>query len=150
MMQNMDRVNQAFDGFAALHKTYQLQMVLVEVLGGSQNSNVASTFGLVEGALACLANVYDLPVHAYYSEDIKKFATGKKNASKAEMIVAAEEMIPKLYKRCGFKINKKTGKWPGKVEHLADSVCVFEYAKRHSEIRALERVAASFESEGFQ
>ena len=69
------------------------------------------------------------------------------------MIAAALDLDSKLFTKCGFKKNKQTNDWPKKVEHVADSLCLFEYAKTQSEVKSLARVIDSLEPEepeGFQ
>ena len=81
MMLNMDMCVQVYTAFDSLLKKHNFQMIVVELLTGSKTASTALTFGLVAGVLASFAYTHGLPVHAYYSENIKLYCTGKKSAS---------------------------------------------------------------------
>ncbi len=122
-----------------------IKAIVVELLGGSKNSNVAKTFGLIEGVFSALLERARLPYYTYPATDVKKALTGKKTASKDKITEAVQELFPELFTRPEFqKVESlKTGKkvWPRKLEHITDSIALMTYAEDQNDFRVIFQMA---------
>lgn len=139
-------------------KTCKIQGVLAELPpSNSKSAAAAKGLGIAVAIAVSLFTELDIPVEWATPEEVKKALTGKANASKDEMMLAA-------CKKHGWNITekevyaRKTGKLQridrtfhvlgkdlgkNKFEHIADSIGAFE-ALRHSNVARmlLERKAA--------
>ena len=120
--------------------------LIVERLGGTKNARAATTFGLVTGVLAAFMEQSKLAVTLIAAMDGKKRLAGNKSASKTQMIRAALKLQPDLFYRAGIEPDKK-GKWPNKVEHIADAYGMFLTALDGQDLRQLMQLAAEMKSE---
>ena len=133
-----------------LNQEFHPRHLIVEQLSGTKSARAATTFGLVTGALAAFMEQTQLAVTLIKAPDAKKRLTGSKSASKVQMIRAALKLHPTLFDRAGIVPSKK-GKWPDKVEHIADAYALFLTAVDGQELRQLTQLAAelSTNEEGF-
>jgi len=90
--------------------------------GGTQSSAAASGLGIATGVMAMCELLTEKPVEYYDPKDVKLTATGKKNASKNEMMDRCAEAYPGVqWPRHASGKNK--GKFlVGEFEHIADAV----------------------------
>jgi Holliday junction resolvasome RuvABC endonuclease subunit len=130
-----------------LHEQFRPRQVVVERLDGTKTARTATTFGIVTGVLASFLEYTHLPVSLISALDVKKRLTGVKSASKEQMIRTAVRQVPSLFVRAGFVPNKK-GKWPDKVEHIADAYGLFLTASEGPDLRQLLQLAEEFPKEG--
>ena len=128
-----------------LHNEFHPRHLVVEQLAGTQSARSATTFGLVTGALAAFMESNQLAVTLIRAPEDKKRLTGSKTASKEQMIRAALRLHPTLFDRAGIVPNKK-GKWPDKVEHIADAYALFLTAADGPDLRRLTQLAAEMAS----
>lgn len=82
---------------------------------GSQNARAANQMGIALGIAACLASLLEVPVEWATPTEVKKATTGKKNASKDEMM----DTIRKAFPNCDFPKTKTH------FEHIADACGVY-------------------------
>lgn len=141
MLKDIQCTQELHRDLAVLVEKHQVRALVVELLGGSQSARSARTFGLVIGLLAILLEQYKLPLYTYTATAVKKAITGSKSASKERIIAAIEELYPGLFAANGFERSKKTGKWPGKIEHVADSVALMLHAEAQLDFRTITQMA---------
>ena len=79
----------------SLHEQYGFKGIVAEVPpGGTQGARSATALGLVKGAIWTFAIMNNLPFESYLPHEAKKAATGKMNASKAEVAEAVKLRWP--------------------------------------------------------
>ena len=102
-------------------------MVAVELpTGGSQGSRANRLMGIVTGAVVAILTMLDIPVEYITPNDVKIAVTGKKTATKDE-IMDRIRLVLAQYK----SLLPKT---KGEFEHIADSIGVCIHIKRHSSL----------------
>lgn len=97
-----------------------VQAVFVEVPIGSQSARAMASYGICVGVLGTL-RAMGIPFFEVTPTEVKLIATGKKTATKAEMIAWAYDLHPNTnwptYQQHG-----KTLVSEAKAEHMADAV----------------------------
>lgn len=145
MVQDFKRCQELARELEKLIDKHCTQAVVVELLEGSQSSRPARTFGLVTGVLSVVVEQRGLPIYSYRAVAVKKSLTGRKNASKDDIIDAVLELFPDFCKKNGWEKKKspKTGimQWPTKLEHVADSMGLFQHAEDQSDFRMVTQMA---------
>lgn len=91
---------------------YRPSMLCVEAMSFSRDAGASHKLGITRGVIACVAQWHSLVYREISPQDIKKHLTGKKTASKEEMIAEVELRHPEI------RWPKQTTLW----EHAADAV----------------------------
>jgi Holliday junction resolvasome RuvABC endonuclease subunit len=146
MLKDIRRCQELIRELERLVNNNDICAIVVELLAGTKTAKTAQTFGLVTGVLASILEKYALPVYIYNAMAVKKTLTGRKEASKEDVIKAVLELFPEFCRKNGFKRKKSpmTGKlqWPAKLEHVADSMGLMIHAEDQSDFRGLAQLAA--------
>lgn len=111
-----------------LIKRYDISLMAVEAMHGSQNAQAAVTIGIAAGIVQTLSDVLDIPVEYYSEQDSKKCALGKKAATKEDMINRMNEL---------FNVDWTKTKYID--EAVADSLAVFYCAQQNSQMLKMMR-----------
>ena len=99
---------------------YDPLVVFVEVPSGTQSARAGWTLGITVGVLSGLLG-RSFQIIEVSAQPVKKFFTGKRNASKREMIETAHRAYPDLpWRRHGGRLTNDN-------EHLADAVAILGY-----------------------
>ena len=112
----------------SLIKRYNVRLMVIEAMHGSQNASAAVTIGIAAGIVQTLSDVLDIPVEYYSEQDSKKCALGKKAATKKDMI----ERMNKIY-----EVDWTSTKYID--EAVADSLAVFYCAQQNSQMLRMMR-----------
>lgn len=141
MMKDLRRAEEMLDKLFQVALRTNARIMVVELLAGSQTASTAETFGIAKGVLAALKWRLELPVLLVNARAVKRAVTGHKDASKADMIVAADKKYPHLFgDLCGMKKTKKrdgTVSWPNDAEHVADAAHLMAEARNSEMLRLL-------------
>ena len=114
---NSDDLNRAVASYTALTKFLKgVDLVFVEIPVGSQSARAMASYGMCIGVLSSIT----LPMIQVTPGEVKKAATGKKTASKDEMILWATDEYPEL----DWYTKKQKGEttFTGANEHVADAI----------------------------
>lgn len=105
---------------AALNYAKDAQAIFVEVPVGSQSARAMASYGLCVGVLGAL-RASGIPFFEVTPTEVKVIATGKKTATKQDMIGWATTRHPEacwpMYKQHGQSIVSEA-----KAEHMADAI----------------------------
>jgi len=93
--------------------------------GGAQSARAMAHMARCAAIVVTVAELIALPIEYYAPEEVKRALTGRKRASKEEMIVAAAQHLPVL-----SELPKS------KAEHIADAVGVWQAAKHGNLFRS--------------
>lgn len=119
--QNSSDLESAMQLFtAASMATQDAQAVFVEVPVGSQSARAMASYGICVGVLGAL-RASNIPFFEVTPTEVKLVATGKKTATKLDMIQWAMEMQP----AAGWPTYLQHGKQvvsEAKAEHMADAI----------------------------
>lgn len=127
---NADRAALLSAFICTLLRSWSITGVLGELPSGSQNARAANQLGIALGAVVGAATAYQMPCEWCSQQEVKKAVSGRKNASKDEIIahvaermgwVVVENMAGKPFKwhAVGGSFNKTH------IEHIADAVGVY-------------------------
>jgi Holliday junction resolvasome RuvABC endonuclease subunit len=112
--------------------------------GGAKSAAAQRAMALASGLLAGLVASLRLPYELVQPGDVKKSVTGKRSASKEEIMDWAGRQWPEETAR--FASKRAASGWTAEFEHVADALAVFETCRNGNLVRMLE----SFEAEGKQ
>lgn len=149
---DVQRITYITSKLSDMIKQYSIQGVLAELPpSNSQSASAAKGLAIAVALTVALFTELRIPVEWATPNEVKQAMTGKKNASKEDMMKAAckrhnWKMTPKLIYRKNSKklirtdtvyhpLNQKMGK--GVFEHIADSLGVFEALKHTNTARIL-------------
>ena len=120
------------------------QAIFVEVPVGSQSAAAMKSYGMCIGLLGAL-RAHGTPFFEVTATEVKLAGCGKKTASKAEMIQAAQQRYPDLdwptYRRKGETLVSESS-----AEHMADAIFAIQAGLRlpsFQQFRALMAASAS-------
>ena len=103
----------------ALEVAQRSKVVFVEVPVGSQSARAMASYGICVGILATI-RAMGIPLIEVTATEVKKTATGNKNATKKQMIDWAVDLYPEAnwptYRRHGETL------MADKAEHVADAL----------------------------
>lgn len=105
------------------------QVVIAEIPNGSQSSSAAWSLGIVLGILSSCP----IPLIEVSNFDVKRIATGKKSASKEEVMEWALDLYPDA------PWLKYRGRLTRANEHLADALAVIHAGINTKEFHELQR-----------
>jgi Holliday junction resolvasome RuvABC endonuclease subunit len=111
-----------------LIKEYNVGLMVVEAMHGSQNASAAVTIGIAAGIVQTLSDVLDIPVEYYSEQDSKKCALGKKAATKDDMVDRMSEIFDADWTNIKYI-----------DEAVADSLAVFYCAQQNSQMLKMMR-----------
>lgn len=130
---------------------YKVQGVIGELPSGSKNARAANLLGWAGALVVATCRILDLPAEWVSQNDVKIAVTGRRNATKPEIMdLVAEhykwdrtEKVIKITKgkRAGKTTKQVTygalgGKYPaGKFEHIADSIGVYWASRDRNLVR---------------
>lgn len=100
---------------SALAFARKAKAIFVEVPVGSQSARAMASYGICVGILGAI-KAEGIPLIEVTPAEVKKAFTGKKDASKDEMIAKAIEFYPTA------DFPKYNGKMTAKTEHVADAI----------------------------
>jgi Holliday junction resolvasome RuvABC endonuclease subunit len=106
-----------------LIRKYNVKLMVIEAMHGSQNASAAITIGIAAGVVETLSIVLEIPIEYYSEQDSKKCALGKKAATKQDMINRMNEL---------FEVDWTKTKYID--EAVADSLAVFYCAQQNSQL----------------
>lgn len=146
------RITQIASQLKTVIQHYDIKGILAELPpSNSQSAQAAKGLAMAVATVTTIAAAFDIPLEWATPSEVKQAMTGRKDASKEDMMTAA-------CKRYGWKItekeirSKKTGKciridytyhvlshqWgKDKFEHVADSLGVMEALKQSNTVRML-------------
>jgi Holliday junction resolvasome RuvABC endonuclease subunit len=104
-----------------LHARFSPAVWVAELPHGSRHAAAARALGIANGVVGATAYLLDLPLVIVTPDQSKEFATGKKNASKAEMMDAAAKLFPDLAAAYPAAKNSSSP-YAGNFEHVADAI----------------------------
>lgn len=131
---NIRRGREIAAAFEELSLNPRLAFLAVESQSWPRNSSVSAKIGHTWGILCSLAHRRGLTVLQYSPQDLKQASTGKKTATKSEMIsVARALMSPDLQK--ALERVPRT-----KQEHIGDAVCVGATACGSGIVKSLKKM----------
>ncbi len=110
-------------------------LIVAESQAGSKSSKAAQLQGMGWGVLSAVAYLHDLEIIQARPQQIKKFLTGQRTASKDDIKAAVCAFFPALENLITDEISPKS-----KHEHAYDSVAVF--------LTLEDEIAMKFEKEG--
>lgn len=133
------RCIELFDVLNTIITRCEIKGIIAEIPpGGGQNSNAVKLMGMASAVVAVAARVHDLPVEWTDPLDGKRALTGKKNASKKLMMLAAAKSYPGSTKTFKFKKGSKK-EYENRYEHTADAIAAFVSAKDGTLARLLHQ-----------
>ena len=150
MRQELKRGAELLQRLQQLNEQFHPRHLIVEQLEGTKSAHAARTFGIAIGVLTAFLEQNKLQATLYRAIAVKKRMTGKKSASKQEMIRAAIRRQPDLFLMAGFekhKSGRSKGEWPDKVEHVADAFGLFITATEGPDLRHLTQLVAELKAE---
>ena len=111
-------------------KAHEPSGMLVELPNaGAKSARAARAMALSTGVMCAVVEAVELPVEWYTPVDIKVAATGRRKASKDEMMTAMHHCWPK------YPVPIKA-EW----EHIADALATFEAGRQSNIVRGLTRL----------
>lgn len=130
---NSDDLRRASEAYAQMQAQAEwAQVIAAEIPSGTQSARGAMSNGISLGLLAALGT--QRPLIQVSAAEAKKVATGRKTASKDEMIQWATKLHPQAaWKRLR---DKPDGRLLDSNEHLADAVAIGLAAINTPEFRA--------------
>jgi Holliday junction resolvasome RuvABC endonuclease subunit len=126
----VDELVRALDAAVTKHRP---AVLAVEATGAGKGSKAVRAMALVFGAVVTVARLRGLPLVQANPIDVKLAMTGRKNASKDEVILAVEQRFPDV-------------EWPspvGIIEHAADAVGVVVACLDTDALRMARRLGAA-------
>lgn len=133
---NANRSMEMANAFKRIIEEYEIKGIIGELpSGGGQSARAISHMALATGIISAVAAMADVPCEWCTPIENKKVMTGKRSASK-------EEMMDEAIKRCGgvarasgratyYTLTNGMPEFPGgSFEHIADAVGVY-YALEH-------------------
>ena len=144
---NVKRGRELLVGLAAVLDRWNVAAIASESMSWPRNAGVTGKMGIAWGVIIAVAEIHGLPLVTVSPQDLKRAATGRKNASKTDVFCAATGVgsplgvagvVPGLLTRLD-----DSGIPEGKWEHPVDAACAV-YATRESDVmRALQRGGAT-------
>lgn len=140
--QNSSDLESAMQLFAAASMaTRNADAVFVEVPVGSQSARAMASYGICVGVLGAL-RASNIPFFEVTPTEVKLVATGKKTATKLEMIQWALELQPEagwpMYTQHGKQIVSEA-----KAEHMADAIGAIYAGIRLSAFKQMMGIATA-------
>ena len=117
-------------GLCAIISEHRVTGIVAEIpTGGARGARPNRTMGLATGLLAGLCEAVSIPTETYSPMEIKKAATGQRNASKEAVIEAMTKRFPAI---ASFDR-------PALMEHIADAAAVIIAAQDGILYRTVKR-----------
>lgn len=125
------RIDAIIDEIVIVSQRYDVNFIVSEqIISGCQDAKAAKCLSLVAGMLYAVSKLHK-PVSFFDVRSVKASVTGKRDASKEEVIEAAIKLYPCL----SISLSSKTARsgYNGKAEHIADAIAVYHaYLKKNS------------------
>lgn len=128
---DLEAAKQLSEGALAAMRTSKA--TFVEIPSGTQSARGSVGYGICIGVLATL-RMGGMPFFEQTPNDVKRAATGKITASKAEVIAWAREKHPEA----NWPLYKKNGEWllsAAQAEHMADAIATIYSGLRSNEFQ---------------
>lgn len=133
------RCTEHFATLSAIITRCGIQGIVAEMPpGGSKSATSAKAMGMAKAVVACAAEAHGLPTEWITPDEGKKAATGKKNASKAQVQRAMIKEYPDCTKSFKLKRGSKT-EYENRFEHTADALAAFKAAEKGTMVRLLHQ-----------
>lgn len=117
--------------------SYSIKIIVCEEYSGfSQSKTAADALATSRTIIVAIASIMDIPMISIPIGDVKIALTGKKTATKTEMINAASDSCEKAL--AGMESNTSKNGWNSKAEHVADALGVYMASKEYPLIQMLE------------
>ena len=123
-------------------------MVVELPSGGAISASAMRAMGMASCMLACLAEVTKIPVEWVPPDQVKIAMTGRKDASKDDIIKAALGKYMQFHKDIQWISYKGSTRPHSNTEHAADAVGAFEAARNGQMVRMITKLAAPNSDKG--
>lgn len=126
-----DRIDDILCEIVRVSQEYDIDFIVSEqIISGCQDAKAAKCMSLIAGMLYAVSKLYK-PVSFFDVRSVKESVTGKRDASKDEVI----EAVIKLYPCLSLPMSSKRSKsgYSGEAEHIADAIAVYHaYLKKNN------------------
>lgn len=125
------RIDAIINEIIWVSEEYDVDFIVSEqIISGCQDAKAAKCMSLIAGMLYSISKLHK-PVLFFDVRSVKESVTGKRDASKDEVI----EAVIKLYPCLKIDLSSKTARsgYNGKAEHIADAIAVYHaYLKKNN------------------
>ena len=136
-----DKCRRTIDIIDAINKLvneYRVKaMICEEYAGFSQSKSSSDALATSRTIVVAISRLLNVPLQYIPAMDAKKALTNNKNASKVEMIEAAANVYPDVFK--SYRSERSKSGWEGKTEHLADAVGIYLAGRKLTNIQFIEK-----------
>ena len=139
---NVSRARELAEAFQGLLDAHDIRLICAETMSYPRNSASAAKMALCWGVLAAISQQRGIPIVQATPQEVKKAVTGKKDASKEEVMAAVRRVHPVLEAPAGKRPPLLADVAPSLWEHPYDAVASV-VACRGSEVFMLARRMAS-------
>lgn len=112
--------------FIEPYKQYEIMAAIELPTGGAQGARANRTMGMITGALVVYLELMEWPTEYVTPNDVKIIIAGSRKASKDTIMNTVREKL--------HQYQHLFPKTKNEFEHIADSIGVALYIKRHSEM----------------
>lgn len=123
---NADRAIVLARGLAEVMRRHRIKGIIGEMpSGGSQSSRASNQMGIATGVVSAIVGVWNVPCEWCIPTDVKKAVTGKRSASKDEVMdgVAAKMGWRRVTSGRSVEYVSAYGSFnKGRFEHVADAI----------------------------
>jgi Holliday junction resolvasome RuvABC endonuclease subunit len=138
--QRVEQVQILINGLRDVIQRHKPKLIIAELpTSGGKSANAVASMAIAQTVCGAIAAYEDLPYEWVTPTENKKSLTGKKTASKEEMMQAAIKLYPHLKGVYTHTKGQYKGKLRNEFEHVADAIGAFEAAKQNSSIIRLLR-----------
>jgi len=137
------RINYIISAIHKLIKTHKIKAIVCEEYAGySQSKSAADGLATSRTIIVAISNLLEIPMIFIPAVDAKEELTGKKSASKLDMIEAAAKELNDTFEV--YKSSRSKSGWDGKTEHVADAYGIYLAARKNQNIQFIEKQFGKF------